>query len=123
LYQLLEEKRKWVWTDEHTKCFQLLKDELSKNIMLTHPDLEKEFHLLVDASTVSTAAILYQEGEHGEKIIGFSGKSLKPCETRYTVTELELLSVVQALRKWRTLLTGKRVIVHTDHQALDHFKK
>ena len=92
LYALLENKKKWTWREEHTQCFELLKSDLCRNILLVHPDLQKDFHLLVDASTISTAAILYQLDERGENIIGFSGKVLKPCETRYTVTELELLS-------------------------------
>jgi hypothetical protein len=123
LYDLLREKKKWKWTPEHDKSFILLKDELCANVLLVHPDLEKDFCLAVDASTTSTAAILYQLHGKERRIVGFTGKLLKPCESRYTITELELLSIVQAARKWKYLLLGHHVTIYTDHQALVHFRK
>jgi hypothetical protein len=40
-------------------------------------------------------------------------------QTKYTCTELELLSVLLALKKWRPLLLGTTVVVriYTDHSA------
>jgi hypothetical protein len=44
-------------------------------------------------------------------------------ELFYTVTEKELLVIVFGLQKFRTILLGHRVVIHTDHYALKFLKQ
>lgn len=87
-----------------------------------HPDLTKDFILVVGGSTVGTAGILTQVHDGKQCIIEFTGHVLTPCEARYTITEIELLALVKAIRKWRNLLMGHHVTVQRDHQALLHYR-
>lgn len=50
-----------------------------------------------DASILSIAAALYQEYDGERHIIGFGGKILKQAESRYSVTEIEFLSLFTLL--------------------------
>lgn len=83
---------------------------------MVHPNLIKDFIIRVDACMVPTAAILTQEQDDSEVVIGFMRKVLNSCKSRYTITEIEMLSIVLAVRKWRNLLFGHLVTVYTDHQ-------
>ena len=53
-----------------------------------------------------------------EQPIAFESRKFSPLELRYTVTELELLAVVHALRVWRCYLEGSQFTVVTDHNPL-----
>lgn len=65
--------------------------------MLKHRNLANDFIIIVDSSRSGTVVILCQEHEDYSDVLGFAGRSLGPCETRYT--EMEMLAVVHAVRK------------------------
>jgi hypothetical protein len=52
-----------------------------------------------------------QEG----KPLAFYIRKLNSAQTRYTIGEQELLSIVETLKEFRDILLGQQVIVHTDH--------
>jgi hypothetical protein len=39
-------------------------------------------------------------------------------QTKYSVTELELLSIVETLKEFKGVLWGQELIVYTDHKNL-----
>ena len=45
-------------------------------------------------------------------------ENLALAQTKYTVTELELLSIVEFLKEFKGMLLGQRITVWTDHQNL-----
>jgi len=51
-------------------------------------------------------------------IVACGGRSLRGAEYNYTVTELEMLSVVEALNKYRHFLLGRHFIIRSDHISL-----
>ena len=53
-----------------------------------------------------------------EKPIAFFSRKLTPAETRYPITELELLAVVFIVQKSRHWIVGRQTTVVTDHEAL-----
>ncbi|UYV70554.1 K02A2.6-like [Cordylochernes scorpioides] len=45
-------------------------------------------------------------------------RALRGAESKYTITELELLAVVETCKRYHPYISGSHVIVHTDHKAL-----
>ena len=83
------------------------------------PDPSKPFMLHTDASGVGIGAGLSQQTEKNtDQPIAHFSRRLKAPETRYTVTELECLAVVEAVRHFRVYLNGATFTVVTDHQSL-----
>ena len=116
LSSLTSKKVKFEWTQEHQKAFDDIKSMIAKETLLTYPDFSKPFHLHTDASKIQLGAHIMQD----EKPIAFFSRKLHPAQTRYTTTERELLSIVETLKEFRTILLGQQIIVHTDHQNLTY---
>nr|GEW24716.1 putative reverse transcriptase domain-containing protein [Tanacetum cinerariifolium] len=55
-----------------------------------------------------------------EKVIAYASRQLKIHEKNYPTHDLELGSVVFALKIWRHYLYGTKCIVFTDHKSLQH---
>ncbi|GJX56777.1 putative reverse transcriptase domain-containing protein [Tanacetum coccineum] len=64
----------------------------------------------------SLGAVLMQR----EKVIAYASRQLKVHEKNYTTHDLELGSVIFALKIWRHYLYGTRCTVFTDHKSLQH---
>ncbi|GJZ09963.1 putative reverse transcriptase domain-containing protein [Tanacetum coccineum] len=65
---------------------------------------------------IKRSAVLMQR----EKVIAYASRQLKLHENNYTTHDLELGSVVFALKIWRHYLYGTRCTVFTDHKSLQH---
>ncbi|GKF03561.1 putative reverse transcriptase domain-containing protein [Tanacetum coccineum] len=55
-----------------------------------------------------------------ENVFAYASRQLKVHEKNYTTDDLELRSVVFALKTWRHYLYGTRCTVFTDHKSLQH---
>ena len=53
-----------------------------------------------------------------ERPVAYYGRRLQDAEKNYTVTEIELLAVVECLKHWRGYLWGRKFHLITDHAAL-----
>ena len=95
-----------------------MKNIISREVLLSYPDFEKTFHIYTDASHTQLGAVITQD----KKPIAFYSRKLNEAQTRYTTTERELLSIVETLKEFRTILLGMKIIVHTDHQNLTYVK-
>ncbi|GJW72329.1 putative reverse transcriptase domain-containing protein [Tanacetum coccineum] len=69
-----------------------------------------------DASHKGFGAVLMQR----EKVIAYASRQLKIHEKNYITHDLELGSVVFALKIWRHYLYGTKCTVFTDHKSLQH---
>ena len=87
---------------------------IAKETLLAYPNFSKPFHIHTDASDVQLGACISQDG----KPIAFYSRKLNPAQTKYTTTEQELLSIVETLKEFRTILLGQQLIIHTDHKNL-----
>ncbi|GKA17697.1 putative reverse transcriptase domain-containing protein [Tanacetum coccineum] len=83
-------------------------------LILALPEGSEDFVVYCDASHKGLGAVLMQR----EKVIAYASRQLKVHEKNYTTHDLELGSVVFALKIWRHYLYGTRCTVFTDHKSL-----
>jgi hypothetical protein len=101
--ELLKKENKFKWTDECEISFQELKKRLVSAPVLCLPDLEKEFQVYCEASRQGLGSVLM----HGGRVVAYASRQLKKHETNYPTHDLELASIVHALKTWRHYLMGK----------------
>nr|GEW89806.1 putative reverse transcriptase domain-containing protein [Tanacetum cinerariifolium] len=76
----------------------------------------EDFMVYCDASHKGLGAVFMQR----EKLITYASCQLKIHEKNYTTRDLELRSIVFALKIWRHYLYGTKCTVFTDHKSLQH---
>ncbi|MES9881967.1 MAG: reverse transcriptase domain-containing protein [Sedimenticola sp.] len=114
---------KFEWTDECRDSFNTLKKALTEAPILVFPDFSKKFILYTDASIEAISYILGQkDSENREHVIAYGGRSLRPAERNWGISDLEGLALVEGIRYYRTYLADKEFDVYTDHQALTSLK-
>ena len=64
------------------------------------------------------AALEQKKGQESYPIAFYSRK-LTAVESRYAVTELEALAIIEAIRHFEIYLRGNSFVVETDHKALE----
>nr|GEV06706.1 putative reverse transcriptase domain-containing protein [Tanacetum cinerariifolium] len=84
--------------------------------ILALPKGSKDFVVYCDASHKGLGAVLMQR----EKVIDYASRQLKVYKKNYTTHDLELGSVVFALKILRHYLYGTKCTVFTDHKSLQH---
>ena len=84
--------------------------------MLTTPISGELFMVYCDASTVGLGCVLMQQG----KVIAYASRQLKSHEWNYPTHDLELATVVFALKTWRYYLYGEKFEVYSDHKSLKY---
>ena len=123
LYSLLRKDVKWEWADQHTQAVETLKKALTTAPVLVMPDYSKRFIVQTDASYSGIGAVLAQsytiDGKEVDRPIAFVSRSLKPAEKNYSVTHLELLGVMYAVKQFRHYILGSNFLIQTDHRALN----
>jgi transposase InsO family protein len=119
LTQLLRKDAKWHWSSECDQAFNTLRTALMTAPILALPDFSKQFVLSTDASSTALAYVLQQEdSQHRLRVIAYGGRGLRPAETNFTTTEIEMLALVTGVREFNVYLAHKPFIVYSDHIAL-----
>ena len=75
---------------------------MAKETLLVHPDFGKPFDIYADASLTQLGGTIQQDGNP----LAFYSRKLTGAQLQYSVTELELLSIVEILQEYRNLLYG-----------------
>ena len=107
--------KKIIWTERHQKAFDTMKAVMAQDVMIRYPDHNLPFHVYTDASDFQLGAVIMQNSAP----VAFYSRKLNAAQRNYCVIEKELLSIVETLREYRTMLFGfKEVHVHTYHRNL-----
>ncbi|GKB51306.1 putative reverse transcriptase domain-containing protein [Tanacetum coccineum] len=114
--KLTQKGIKFDWGEKEENAFQLIKQKLCSAPILALPEGSEDFVVYCDASHKDLGAVLMQR----EKVIAYDSRQLKVHEKNYTTHDLELGSIVFALKIWRHYLYGTRCTVFTDHKSLQH---
>ncbi len=94
--------------------FYDIKATIAKDVVLAYPDFSKTFEIYTDASTMQLGAIITQDN----RPIAFFSQKLSVAQSKYSVTEIELLAIVETLKEFKGMLWGQSIKVYTDHKNL-----
>jgi hypothetical protein len=80
--------------------FDNVKATIAKETALAYADFSKPFEIYTDASSTQLGAVITQDNR---PIVLFSRK-LSKMQQKYSVTEIELLAIVETLKKFKGML-------------------
>jgi hypothetical protein len=101
MMKLLEKNKTFEWTEECQTSFEELKECLTLAPVLILLDL---------------GCVLMQEGQ----VVCYASGQLRKHEENYPTHDLELATVVHALKIWRHYLIGHRCEIYSDHKSLKY---
>jgi hypothetical protein len=84
--------------------------------MLVMPDMEKPFSIYCDVSGQGLGCVLMQDGH----VVAHTSRQLRKHEVHYLTHDLELATIIYALKIWRHYLMGKRCELYMDHKSLKY---
>jgi len=98
-------KSPWRWDPIHQKALDDVKATIAKEVVLAYPDFSKPFEIYTDASTKQLGAVITQDN----RPIAFFSRKLSIMQTKYSVTEIELLAIVETLKEFKGMLWGQSI--------------
>jgi hypothetical protein len=107
---------KFEWKNECEGNFNLLKELLTSASILNIVDPNEIIVICTDACKEALGGVLPQNGH----VISYESRKLKEHERNYATHELDLDSIVHALKMWRNYLMGKRFELRTKHSGLKY---
>lgn len=119
LNTLLTNNALFVWTTDHTKAFQVLKQALTSAPILAMPDFTQQFCIETDASNMGVGVVLLQKGHP----LAFIGKSLGPKTQGLSTYEKEYKAIVIVVDQWRSYLQHAEFLMFTDQKSLVHLNE
>ena len=96
LTQLTRKDQSFVWTNKCEESFQELKRRLTSASILVIPNVGKPFEVYCDAPHLGLGCVLMQE----RKAVAYASRQLKVHEKNYPTHDLELATIVFALKIW-----------------------
>jgi ribonuclease HI len=83
---------------------------------LAQPDNTKPFDVYYDASRTGLGCVLMQNN----RVIAYASRALRNHEQNYPTHDLELATVIHALKIWRHHFMGTKCNIYTDHKSLKY---
>ena len=123
LNELLRKDVAFIFTDAAKDAFEKLRDALVNAPLLHYPQMDREFIISTDCSSYALGYILSQIDDKGREImISFGGRALRDGEKNFSVSELEGLALVCAIREYHPYISNRHFKVLTDHLSLQFLK-
>ena len=88
-----------------------MKALMAEDVLLRHPDQNIPFHINTDASIYQLRLVILQQYIP----VAYYSRKLSIAQQIYTTIGQELLSVVETLRNYRSMLLGADIHIYTDH--------
>ncbi len=107
-------KKPWQWDPIYQQAFDNVKAAIAKETVLAYPDFSKRFEIYTDASSMQLGAMITQDN----RPIAFFSRKLSKMQQKYSVTEIELVAIVETLKEFKGMLREQDIKVYTDHKNL-----
>ena len=98
--QLKVRKQPWHLEEVHQKAFDDVKATIARDVTLAYPDYSQGFKIYTDGSKRQLGAVITQNN----RPIAFFSRKLSACQQKYSVTEIELLAIVETLKEFKGML-------------------
>ena len=115
LCKLLEKEAKFEFDDACKSAFEDIRARLIIAPIMATPDLNKNFEIMYDASDYAMGAILRQRTEKIFRAIYYASKTFNEAQENCSTTEKEMLAMVFACEKFKTIYTG--ISCHNTHKS------
>ena len=124
MYGLLRKDIKFEWTAECQTAFDTLKNKLVNPPIIGYPNMKGHFYLTTDACKTGIGYVLTQKDNNKKDVvIAYGGRALRDNETRFSVSELEMLAAKEGIIHYGPYLQDKTFTLITDHQPLKAIHK
>ncbi|RWR99670.1 Retrovirus-related Pol polyprotein from transposon 17.6-like protein, partial [Dinothrombium tinctorium] len=124
LINLTRKKVKFNFEAEEKKAFDELKKSLCTAPILSFFDENLKTQLHTDASRKGIGAVLIQIDEKdSEIVIAYYSRTLCSAEKNYSGIELELLAIVNGIKRFHTYLLGRKFEIITDSSSLTYLMR
>lgn len=115
-----------MWNLEHQHTFEAIKKlVLSRDWLTTidhHQPGNNKIYVTCDVSKKCMGAVLsFGETWESSSPAAFDSRQLKGPELHYPVHKQEMLSIMDALAKWRVNLLGMHINIYTDCKTIENF--
>eukprot|EP00804_Cyclotella_cryptica_P007855 CCRYP_001438-RA/>CCRYP_001438-RA protein AED:0.10 eAED:0.10 QI:2589/-1/1/1/-1/1/1/166/750 len=107
-------KKLWHWDSIHQQAFDTVKATITRDVTLAYPDYSQGFEIYTDSSKFQLGAVITQNN----RPLAFFSRKLSQAQQKYSVTEQELLAIVETLKEFKGMLWGQQITVYTDHKNL-----
>ena len=101
--RLTRKEVKFEWNDSCEKAFQELKRRLTSAPILIVLERGQRYTLYYDTSKDELGCVLMQSGI----VVAYGSRQLKNHEQNYPTHDMELVTIVFALKVWRYYLYGE----------------
>lgn len=127
LTPLTGKNRPWRWGATEQRAFEEIKTLVvawrdQHRVALDYSADAPKINLVTDASLTGGSGFISQGDELAtSKVVAFWSGKFNSAQQNYPVHELELLAIVESLKRFRGMLHGTKFRICTDHKALQHF--
>lgn len=114
------DKSKIQWSQDASQAFEQCKNGLKMAATLSYPRTDTTLALMTDASNFCVGAVLQQQVNNIWEPLGYFSKKLTTAQQKYSAYDRELLAIYMAIKHFRKLFEGSKIIVYTDHKPITY---
>jgi hypothetical protein len=102
------------WIEEAENRFNILKERITKPLILVFLDFGKTFQVRCDASGITIGSVLSQDNRH----VAYFSENMNDAKINYSTYAKYFYAIIQDLKKWRHYLIPKEFVLYRDNRAL-----